>query len=133
MRIFQAKLSQVLAKLQTVRFKFSQTMILSDEDNAVVIIGDLQKKIGAPVRTGEELFQLALIEQIYVEIDVDESEIENVNSNAHGVVAVKSKPDTSFSLLSSKLIPMLLLKINPIFFRCGEIFFTKHPHGFALV
>jgi multidrug resistance efflux pump len=130
MRIFQAKLSQVQAKLQTVRFKISQTMILSDEDNAVVIIGDLQKKIGAPVRTGEELFQLALIEQIYVEIDVDESEIENVNSNAHGVVAVKSKPDTSFSFTIQQINPNAVVKDQSNIFQVRGDFLHQTPTWF---
>lgn len=125
LRIFEARLAQVQAKLQTVRFKIEQAVIRSKMDNSVVVTGDLQKRIGAPVRAGEELFQIALIENLYVEVDVNESEIENVKIHANGFVAIKSRPEFAYSFNVERINPRATIKeqINTFQVR-GE--FTKN-------
>ncbi len=110
MRIYRARLAQTQAKLKTVRFKLNRSVIRSETENAVVVSGDLQKRIGAPVSLGEELFQIASIENIYVEADVDEGEIENVRLNTEGVVALKSRPNVMYRFRVERIQPNAAVK-----------------------
>ncbi|MDR1760230.1 MAG: efflux RND transporter periplasmic adaptor subunit [Fibrobacter sp.] len=110
MRIYRARLAQTLAKLKTVRFKLNRSVIRSEMENAVVVSGDLQKRIGAPVALGEELFQIASIEDIYVEADVEEGEIGNVRLNTEGLISLKSRPNVTYRFRVERIQPSAAVK-----------------------
>ena len=130
MRIHQARLSQTLAKLQTVRYKLSKSEILATVDSAIIIEGDLQKKLGAPVRQGSELIQMALIENIYVEVDVNEVEIENIRLGSDGLLAVKSHPEQTFTFRSDRINPTATVKDQENTFPVRGEFNQKIPGWF---
>lgn len=130
MRIQQAKLEQTLAKLETVRFKLSKSVITSTADSAIIIEGDLQKRIGAPVNQGTELFQMASIENIYVEVNVSELEIERVNINAKGILAVKSHPENDYSFVSERISPTATVKEQENTFPVRGEFTDEVPSWF---
>lgn len=130
MRISQAKLEQTQAKLKTTRFKLSQSVIRSPVDQAVVVDGDLQKRLGAPVSLGNELFQIALIENIYVAIDVDEMEIENVRQGTEGVVAIKSRPDYVYRFQVVRIHPSATVKAEENTFQVRGEFVRQVPSWF---
>jgi multidrug resistance efflux pump len=130
MRVFQAKLAQTQAKLKTTRFKLEQAIIRSPVDNAVVVEGDLEKRLGAPVSLGAELFQIALIENIYAEIDVDEMEIKNVKPGAEGVVAIKSRPDYVYRFRVARIHPAATIKDQENTFQVRGEFIRNVPEWF---
>jgi len=109
-RIQQAKLAQTQAKLKTVRYKLSKAIVRATADSAIIVEGDLQKRIGAPVNQGTELFQMALIENIYVEIDVSELEIKNVKLGGEGLLAIKSRPDYVYRFRTQRISPTATVK-----------------------
>lgn len=145
LRIQQAKLAQTLAKLKTVRYKISRSVVRVEADSAVVVEGDLQKRIGAHVNQGSELFQLASIEDIYMEADVSELEINNVRLGGEGLLAIKSRPDFVYRFRTTLMNPTATVKeqentfavrgefvrATPAWFRPGmtgiaKIFSEKH-------
>ena len=130
MRIHQARLSQTLAKLQTVRYKLSKSEIFATVDSAIIIEGDLQKKLGAPVTQGSELIQMALIENIYVEVDVNEVEIENINLGSDGLLAVKSRPEQTFEFHTERINPTATVKDQENTFPVRGEFNKKIPGWF---
>ncbi|MFA6623717.1 MAG: efflux RND transporter periplasmic adaptor subunit [Fibrobacteraceae bacterium] len=130
MRIFGAKLEQTEAKLKTTRFKIEQSVIRSPVDGGVVIEGDLQKKSGAPVSLGSELFQIALIRDIYVNVDVNEMELENVHVGSEGVVAVKSRPDHEFRFRVTRINPSAKAKAEENVFEIRGEFVRAVPDWF---
>jgi hypothetical protein len=130
MRIFAAKLEQTEAKLNTIRFKLEQSVIRSGFDRAVVIEGDLKKRIGAPINQGGELFRIALIENIYAEIDVDESEIQNIRQPVEGQIALKSMPDEAYRIRVLRINPAATVKDNENTFQVRADFVRKVPDWF---
>lgn len=130
MRIHQAQLAQTLAKLQTVRYKLSKSVILATADSAIIVEGDLQKKLGAPVNQGSELFQMALIENIYVEVDVNEIEIDNIQVGSDGLLAVKSHPEQTFHFRSKRIDPSATIKDQENVFLVRGEFTQKTPSWF---
>lgn len=110
MRIQQAKLEQTLARLKTVRYKLSKSSIRATVDSAIIVEGDLQKKIGAPVNQGAELFQMASIENIYVESAVSELEIANITEVSEGLLAIKSRPDSVYRFKTERISPTATVK-----------------------
>lgn len=130
MRIHQAKLAQTQAKLQTVRYKLSKSVVVATADSAIIIEGDLQKKIGAHVSQGMELFHVALIENIYVEIDVSEVEIKNVELGRPGLLAVKSRPEQTFDFRTEQISPTAAVKNQENVFPVRGEFAQEIPDWF---
>ena len=130
MRIHQAKLAQTLAKLKTVRYKLSKAIVRATVDSAIIVEGDLQKKIGAPVNQGAELFQLASIENIYVESDVSELEIGNIPSDGEGLLAIKSRPDYVYRFKTERISPTATVKDQENTFPVRGEFVNKVPNWF---
>ena len=130
MRIHQARLAQTLAKLKTVRYKLSMSEVTLNVDSAVIIEGDLQKRIGAPVNQGSELFQIASIENIYVEINVPEGELKNVTLGGEGLLAIKSRPDYVYRFKTERISPTAEVKEQENTFAVRGEFVRQTPSWF---
>jgi multidrug resistance efflux pump len=91
MRISEAQLKQARARLELIRHRLAKADIISPFD-AVVIEGDLQKRIGSPVRQGDLLFKIARLDHIYIEARVDERDIQELKAGALGEIAFASQP-----------------------------------------
>jgi hypothetical protein len=91
MRIAEAQLRQAQAKLQLIRHRLAKADLIAPFD-AIVIEGDLQKRLGSPVRQGDLLFKVARLDRIYVEARVDERDIQELKSGAAGEIAFASQP-----------------------------------------
>jgi hypothetical protein len=91
MRISEAQLKQARARLELIRHRLAKAEIVSPFD-AVVIEGDLQKRIGSPVRQGDLLFKIARLDRIYIEARVDERDIQELKVGALGEIAFASQP-----------------------------------------
>lgn len=109
-RINSAKLEQATAKLSTTRYKLDRAILRSEFDRAVVVEGDLEQKKGAPLQQGEELLKIARIENIYVEVDVEESEIRNIIGATSGEIALKSRPSETFKIQVERINPSTTVK-----------------------
>jgi len=91
MRISEAQLRQAQAKLELIRHRLAKAEILAPFD-AIVIEGDLQKRIGSPVRQGDLLFKIARLDKLYIEARVDERDIQLLKLGAVGEIAFASNP-----------------------------------------
>ncbi len=109
-RINTAKLEQTTAKLSTTRWRLEQSVLRSEFGKAVVVEGNLEQKRGAPVRQGEELLKIARIENIYAEIDVEESELRNILQSKSGEIALKSRPSETFKVKIERINPAAVVK-----------------------
>ena len=130
LRIQQAKLSQTLAKLKTVRYKLSRSVVRCESDSAVVIEGDLQKRVRSHVNQGGELFQLASIEEIYMEADVSELEVNHVKLGGEGFMAIKSRPDYVYRFRTTLMNPTASVKDQENTFAVRGEFVRATPPWF---
>ena len=130
MRIQQAKLAQTQAKLKTIRYKLSKSVICATADSAIIVEGDVQKRIGAPVTQGSELFQMASIENIYVESSVSEQDIKNIKLGGEGLLAIKSRPDYVYRFRTERISPTATVKDQENTFAVRGEFVRQTPAWF---
>ena len=74
--------------------------------DGLVISGDLSQSIGAPVRRGDTLFELAPLNDYRVELSVPEQQIASVQQGQHGTLVVASLPDQSFGFIVERTTPV---------------------------
>lgn len=130
LRIQQAKLAQTQARLKTVRYKLNRSVIRCESDSAVIIEGDLQKRIGAHVNQGSELFQMASIKDIYMEADVSELEVNNVQIGGEGLMGIKSHPDYVYRFRTTLMSPTATVKDQENTFAVRGEFVRYTPEWF---
>lgn len=120
MCISQARHDQANAKLDIVRYRLKQADILAPYDG-VLIEGDQQEKIGAPVKQGEILFKTGRIKDIYSESKVSELEIQNIQDGAEGEIALAGKPQEYFKIKVSLVVPSAVVddRENTFMVRCA--------------
>ncbi|MEG3640326.1 HlyD family efflux transporter periplasmic adaptor subunit [Magnetococcus sp. PR-3] len=97
MRIAQAKRKQSRARLKRLRYMLEHATLRAPMDG-VLVEGELGKMLGSPVRKGEVLLKLATTDDLYAEIEVDETEIHEIKPGDVGEIAFRSQPDLSFPI-----------------------------------
>ena len=125
MKIALAMKDQANAQLKMVRY-YLENAAIKAPFAGIVVEGDLTKMLGAPVRKGDILFKLALIEKLYVEVDIDERDIHELFGNESGEIAFVSRPNLKFPIQVEKIDPVAVTK------ESGNIFvlrssFTEEP------
>ena len=104
MRVAEALAAQAAARLQQVRARLAQSGVRAPFA-AVVVEGDLQEKIGAPVRSGDPLVHLARLEGLHVRCEVDERDVHEIEVGQTGEVAFASRPGKRFAFTVSRIEP----------------------------
>ncbi|MBF0612901.1 MAG: efflux RND transporter periplasmic adaptor subunit, partial [Magnetococcales bacterium] len=104
MRIALASRDQKQAILERVRYQLAGTQVKAPFDG-VVVEGDMQKLLGAPVHKGDPLFRLAKRERLYVDLEVDERDIHLVEQGAHGAIAFLARPQLDYAIVVARIEP----------------------------
>ncbi len=111
MRIAQAQLEQAKVRLALIQRRREQSAIKAPFDG-ILVEGDLRKKIGAPVKQGEMLIRVGRIQGTYVECEVNERDVRELQVGAHGEVAFASTPKIKFPIQITRIEPVALVKEN---------------------
>jgi len=109
MQIALARQAQVLARLQLIRDQLSRAQIRAPIDG-VVVEGELKKNLGAPVKKGELLLKIARLDSIYVELEIDQTDIHEAAPGRRGVLAFVGRPDLKVALLIERIEPVSTMK-----------------------
>lgn len=104
-----AQADQARAKIALLESRLARTRITAPIDGTV-IAGDLKDRVGAAVKLGDELFQIAPLGDIIATVQVDESDIALIKEGGKGILATKSRPDTEFPVTIEKIVPMAAAK-----------------------
>ncbi len=104
LRIAEAQAAQASARLEQVRHRLARASVTAGFA-ATVAEGDLRERIGAPVRAGDVLFQVARLDRMRVEAQVDERDIHEVRVGARARVAFESRPEEVFYLVVEQIEP----------------------------
>jgi hypothetical protein len=80
----------------------------------------LRNRIGAPVEQGEALFRLARTDRLYVEAEVNERDVHEVQGKATGEIAFVSQPHKRYPVKIERLEPAATAKEgkNVFLVRC---------------
>lgn len=107
MKIALAMEAQAMARLKMVRYHLDHAQ-LKAPFAGIVVEGDLEELLGAPVKKGDVLFKVARIEKMYVELKVDERDIHEVATDATGEIAFVSRPHLKFPIKVQRIDPVAI-------------------------
>jgi len=116
-RILAAKQDEIRAQLNLVQWQLDQTEIRAPMD-AVVLTGDLRKKVGSPIEAGQPLFEIAPPHRVYLELMVPEEEIDEIQGRPAGVFATNAAPEIVHPLRITTIRPSATVKGNRTVFVC---------------
>ncbi|MDA1137289.1 MAG: efflux RND transporter periplasmic adaptor subunit [Planctomycetota bacterium] len=118
MQIANAMADQAQARLDLIRLRLSQSVIKAPMEG-VILEGDFNDLLGAPVKKGDMLFRIASLESLYVEINVEEQDIHELRETAIGEIAFTSRPELEFPIRLNHISPIAVVKPG------GNTFNTK--------
>lgn len=95
--------SQAEKSLAEVRLGLAKLVAPMD---GVVIAGDMRDKIGASVKSGEEMFLIAPANELIAVAKVDERDIALVKEGAKGEIATRARPSEGFDVTVETIVPM---------------------------
>ena len=121
MKIARALESQSKARLKLVRYHIDHAQVKAPF-LGVVVEGDLEELLGAPVRKGDVLFKVALIEKMYAELKVEERDIHEINDSAGGEIAFISRPDLKFPISIERIDPVAVAEEEGNVFTVRAVF-----------
>jgi biotin carboxyl carrier protein len=104
LRIAQASAEQSEAKLDLVRYRLGQARVKAPFDG-VVIEGDLREKLGAPVRQGDVMVKLVRLDELYLEILIDERDIDELQETATGEISFTADPSQCYAFRIERVEP----------------------------
>lgn len=94
-----------LAKAELLTYRIERSSIRSPIDGEV-LRGDWRDRVGAPVKEGDVLFEIAALESLEIEANVAERDIQLVKAQAKGEVATTSNPAISHPFTVTRIVPL---------------------------
>ena len=115
-RIAQSRAEQAEAWIGLINQKIERTRMAAPFDG-VIVSGDLSRSIGAAVQRGQVLFEIAPLDSYRVMLNVDESQIRDVEQGSQGRLRVASLPDEALSLVVARITPVAVVEEGRNFLR----------------
>ena len=112
----QNMVAEADAQIQLADAQLSRARIVAPFDG-LVISGDLSQSIGAPVRRGDTLFELAPLNDYRVELAVPEQQVASVQPGQRGKLVVAALPDQSFGFAVERITPVASTHDGRMVFR----------------
>lgn len=119
MRVALSKKKEAELNLERVHYYLQKSDILSPL-SGVVIVGDKEELLGAPIAKGDLLFKVAQSTDLYLRLKVAESDIEEINLSLKGEFALLSSPEYRYHFKIENIIPMAEVDSSN-----GNIFLVK--------
>jgi len=104
-QIARAQAQKVAAQIALLKYQIERAAITSPISGKV-IAGDLKRQIGAAVKTGDVLFEVAPIELLRAELDVPEALIADVKIGQVGKLATEDHADQRFEFEVERINPI---------------------------
>ncbi|WP_432470595.1 efflux RND transporter periplasmic adaptor subunit [Amphritea sp. HPY] len=114
--VLRARLEQVDTELKMVREAIERTQLRAPFDG-IVVSGDLSQSLGAPVETGQVLFEIAPLESYRVVMEVDEHDVAGVGGGRSGHLIFAALPQSSFDIVVDQLHPIAVSGESGNYFR----------------
>lgn len=109
MQIALARQQQAQAKLELTRYQLANAQLKAPYEG-VVIEGELKKNLGAPVRKGDLLLKLARSTRTYLELEIDQAYVHEVQVGTRGEFALVGRPGERFAITLTQLDPAAVTK-----------------------
>ncbi len=114
--ILRVRLQQADAELELVEEKIGRTRMRAPFEG-VIVSGDLSQSLGAPVETGQVLFEVAPLESYRVVLEVDEHDIAGLDQGKMGSLIIAALPNSSFIINVDQLVPVAVSSEGRNYFK----------------
>ena len=114
-QVAEAKAEQAAAECSLLEEKIAQSRIVAPL-TGVTLSGDWNKKIGAPVKQGDPLFEVAPLSNMEADLYVPEDDISDIRVGQKGELAAAGRPDEKLRFEIIRITPMAeLVKQKNVF------------------
>lgn len=114
--ILRAKADQVDAEVALVQQQIERAQLRAPFDGYVVS-GDLNQSLGAPVETGDVLFEIAPLRQYRVVLEVSERDMANVRVGQTGHIRIAAVPGDPLPFKVDQIVPLAVSDEGSSYFR----------------
>jgi hypothetical protein len=104
-QIAEAQVRKVQAQIELLEYQIGRAELVCPI-SGVIVQGDLKRKIGAPVKTGDILFEVCPLQSLRAQLLVPEEQIYDIKEGQNGFLAAASYPGLR--------IPFIVERINPV-------------------
>jgi multidrug resistance efflux pump len=125
-QIAQANADKASAQIDLLNYLIGQANLVSPISGTVVK-GDLKREIGAPVKTGDVLFEVAPLDSLRAELLISEEEIFDIKVNQQGYLATASYPSQRIKFVVERINPMAEVVNQRNVFRVRVRLLEIHP------
>jgi hypothetical protein len=105
MNVAKAKVNQEIAKLKKTKYYLEQSKIKSPIDG-ILVEGEKDNLLGSPLSKGDMVFKIAQNSDLYLTIQIDERDIDDIEVGQKGRFISLSRPDDIFIFEIQKVIPI---------------------------
>ena len=121
MKIAEALAQQAEARLDLVRYHLGHAGVKAPFAG-IVVEGDLEELLGAPVKKGDVLFKVARLEKMYAELKIDERDVHELAGEATGEISFVSRPDLEFPIVVERVDPVAVTEEKGNVFLVRAVF-----------
>lgn len=109
MQINLARQDQSASRLALVQHQLAHAKVTAPHAG-VVVEGELKKNLGAPLRKGDLLLKLAHTDDTYLELEIDQADVHEVQVGTRGEIALVGRPDQKFDIVLERIDPASTLR-----------------------
>jgi multidrug efflux pump subunit AcrA (membrane-fusion protein) len=105
-----AKAKGAAAQAEQIEIQIDQAEVKAPIEGKLMV-GDLRDKVGATMKLGDELFQVAEADRLRVEITLPERDVQRIHEESAntpasiGTVSTSSRPDLSHPIVVERIVP----------------------------
>jgi RND family efflux transporter MFP subunit len=114
--VTMAQLDQAKAEFKLIEGQLNRTRLQSPIDG-VIVRGDYSQSLGAPVDTGQILFEVAPLDSYQVVLEVDEFDVAGMEAGKSGQVIIAALPGSTFAVSVQKVVPVTISAEGRNYFR----------------
>ena len=103
-RVSMELAGQARARLELAEYRLDRAEVKAPFDG-VLVEGDLRDRLGAPVQQGEVMMKFSRLDGLYVEIELEERDIDLLDGSGEGQIAFASRPDLKFPIEIERIEP----------------------------
>jgi len=125
-QIAEAQIAKLAAEIRLHELHIEQATLVAPISGRIVS-ENLKRQLGAPVKTGEVLFEIAGIEQLRAELYVPEESIPQVHVGQQGELASVGHPDQKIPFVVERVTPIAEVVNQKNVFTVRATLFEKAP------
>lgn len=109
MKIAASLRKQSEEKLKEILFYIDSSTLVAKK-SGVVVEGELDKMIGAPVKKGDVLYKMASLDNLYLELEINEEYINEVKEGTKGGIVFITEPKDQYPITVNRVVPVSIVK-----------------------